>query len=82
MNRGKSLWHSLFAVFVLLHLLINIIISVFLLYIAGTNYPGGEALQRLHQLESIQNNNNSVHITNLAAQSGVTRFLQINDNWR
>lgn len=82
MNRGKSLWHSLFAVFVLLHLLINIIISVFLLYIAGTNYPGGEALQRLHQLESIPNKNNSVHITNLAAQSGVTRFLQINDNWR
>lgn len=66
---------------ILLHLLLNVTISVFLLYISGTNYPGGEALQRLHQLEPIQSNN-SVHIANLAAQSGVTRFLQTRDNWR
>nr|XP_014090696.1 probable Dol-P-Man:Man(7)GlcNAc(2)-PP-Dol alpha-1,6-mannosyltransferase [Bactrocera oleae]XP_036212819.1 probable Dol-P-Man:Man(7)GlcNAc(2)-PP-Dol alpha-1,6-mannosyltransferase [Bactrocera oleae] len=80
LNSGKSVWHQILAFCAGAHLLINILITVFLLVVSSTNYPGGVALTRLHRLEA-QTPNASVHIANLAAQSGVSRFLQIRDDW-
>uniref|UniRef100_A0A0K8VT02 Mannosyltransferase n=1 Tax=Bactrocera latifrons TaxID=174628 RepID=A0A0K8VT02_BACLA len=80
LNSGKSVWHQILALGAGAHLLINILITVFLLVVSSTNYPGGVALTRLHRLEA-QTPNASVHIANLAAQSGVSRFLQIRDDW-
>ncbi|XP_004521214.1 probable Dol-P-Man:Man(7)GlcNAc(2)-PP-Dol alpha-1,6-mannosyltransferase isoform X2 [Ceratitis capitata] len=79
-NSGKSLWQQILAFGAGAHLLINILITVFLLVVSSTNYPGGVALTRLHRLEA-DAVNVSVHIANLAAQSGVSRFLQIRDDW-
>lgn len=81
LNSGKSLWHQILAFGAGAHLLINIFITVFLLVVSSTNYPGGVALTRLHRVEA-QTPNVSVHIANLAAQSGVSRFLQIRDDWQ
>ncbi|KAH8313824.1 hypothetical protein KR067_012304 [Drosophila pandora] len=80
MNSAKSTWHSFLALSSGAHLLLNVFMTVFLLVISGTNYPGGEALSRLHRLE-VGSSNVSVHISNLAAQSGVSRFMEIRDEW-
>ncbi|CAH8845509.1 unnamed protein product [Trichobilharzia szidati] len=64
------------------HLLMNAACSLLLTKAAQNNYPGGEALNTLNHMEHlIQRNDVHVHICNLAAQTGVTRFLQIHDKW-
>ncbi|XP_036323236.1 probable Dol-P-Man:Man(7)GlcNAc(2)-PP-Dol alpha-1,6-mannosyltransferase isoform X2 [Rhagoletis pomonella] len=80
LNSGKSVWHQFLAFSAGAHLLINILITVLLLVVSSTNYPGGVAMTRLHRLEA-ETPNVFVHIANLAAQSGVSRFLQIRDDW-
>ena len=47
--------------------------------ISSLNYPGGAALQRLHVIET--GPAKSVHLDNLACQTGVTRFLQTQPTW-
>uniref|UniRef100_A0A1A9ZT19 Mannosyltransferase n=1 Tax=Glossina pallidipes TaxID=7398 RepID=A0A1A9ZT19_GLOPL len=81
LNASKSLIHKFLAFCAGGHLLLNILMTLFLLTVSSTNYPGGAALNRLHSLES-EFSNVTVHIANLAAQSGVSRFLQIRANWR
>ncbi|XP_050439362.1 probable Dol-P-Man:Man(7)GlcNAc(2)-PP-Dol alpha-1,6-mannosyltransferase [Adelges cooleyi] len=64
------------------HIVGNIILTILLASAAKQNYPGGNAMTLLHLYE--HNNfqtNYSVHIGNLAAQTGVTRFTQLSDHW-
>ncbi|XP_022817688.1 dol-P-Man:Man(7)GlcNAc(2)-PP-Dol alpha-1,6-mannosyltransferase [Spodoptera litura] len=68
-------WGSVFVI------LGNIIISLAFILVAMTNYPGGVAITRFHKIMKNEPFVH-VHICNLAAQTGVTRFTQINDSWR
>lgn len=63
------------------HVVLNALFSLFLLSIAAVNYPGGKAIARLQRIEPPDAQVN-VHICNLAAQTGVSRFTQIYNNWR
>lgn len=63
------------------HLLANAMLTCFLLLVSRVNYPGGEALALLHELEPAEANV-TVHIDVLAAQTGISRFGQLHSNWR
>lgn len=79
-NRQKSAPQTMLAMIAVGHLLGNFLLTTFLLAVSGTNYPGGIAMSRLHRIASTEPNI-TIHIDNLTAQSGVTRFTEINSNW-
>lgn len=54
---------------------------MFLLCVAGSNYPGGLAIAKLHRLERDSIEPVHVHIDMLTAQTGVSRFTQTNASW-
>lgn len=61
---------------------INLAASLLFVTISSLNYPGGVAFAHLHQHLPCDAFNVSVHITNLAAQTGVTRFgEECQDKW-
>uniref|UniRef100_A0A1I8H1U4 Mannosyltransferase n=2 Tax=Macrostomum lignano TaxID=282301 RepID=A0A1I8H1U4_9PLAT len=67
-------------VFCLGHLLGNAGAAGLLALAAAWNYPGGEAVSLLHTyLHSSASVH--VHLCNLAAQTGASRFLQLHDAW-
>ncbi|XP_050354124.1 dol-P-Man:Man(7)GlcNAc(2)-PP-Dol alpha-1,6-mannosyltransferase [Nymphalis io] len=79
-RRTKSPIYELFFWGTVVIIACNVIFSVALAMVAMTNYPGGVAITRFHKL--LKNEPYvHVHISNLAAQTGVTRFTQLHDHW-
>uniref|UniRef100_A0A1Y1MD36 Mannosyltransferase n=1 Tax=Photinus pyralis TaxID=7054 RepID=A0A1Y1MD36_PHOPY len=79
-NRYKSPLQHLLSLGVCGHLFLNVIFTIFLLAISSTNYPGGAAMSHIHRIARDEPHV-ILHIDNLAAQSGVSRFTQIHPNW-
>ncbi|OWZ09076.1 Dolichyl-P-Man:Man(7)GlcNAc(2)-PP-dolichyl-alpha-1,6-mannosyltransferase [Phytophthora megakarya] len=78
-NKSKALLPFIGAISCLL---ITIFGTLFLLAAANTNYPGGEAFVRLHQIAAKERNlPRSVHIDVPAAMTGVSRFGEEFSAW-
>ena len=79
-NRSKSFGRKLLALGVAAHLLANACATAFLVYVSAHNYPGGEAMNVLHAMETSADV--KVHLDNLACQTGVSRFNEIHREWK
>ncbi|XP_037551604.1 dol-P-Man:Man(7)GlcNAc(2)-PP-Dol alpha-1,6-mannosyltransferase [Nematolebias whitei] len=80
-NYEKSWMYKLGSAAVVGQLLINTTYSLGCLHVSYYNYPGARGLEKLHELLPAAADV-SVHIDTYVAETGASRFMELNKNWR
>nr|XP_054749982.1 dol-P-Man:Man(7)GlcNAc(2)-PP-Dol alpha-1,6-mannosyltransferase-like [Lytechinus pictus] len=81
-NVQKSAFMKILALGVLGHFAVNIIATALMLGVSHYNYPGGDVMHQIHQLVPPNADNVHIHIDVMTAQTGVSRFTEVNSKWR
>ncbi|XP_072026518.1 LOW QUALITY PROTEIN: dol-P-Man:Man(7)GlcNAc(2)-PP-Dol alpha-1,6-mannosyltransferase-like [Amphiura filiformis] len=83
-NFQKSTFMKLLAIGAVGHFLVNLATTTIFTGVSYYNYPGGEALYKMHQMypHKGRHNNIDLHIDVATAQTGVSRFTQISSSWK
>jgi len=80
-----SLWRKLLGLVAVCHVVLNLAFTAFMLYVSRQNYPGGQALSEFHntqfEIPAINDRPVHVHIDVYAAQTGISRFGQLNEDF-
>lgn len=77
-HRTRSTLYRVLSILIPLSTLVTLLVSTFILLPASAaNYPGAHALKKLHVYAHGSQPVVSVHMGNLACQTGVTRFQQL-----
>lgn len=77
-RRDKRIWYRFWSIALVLSVVGSFLGSSLLLGVSSLNYPGGQALTRLHRMSSWGKHGTvKVHLDNLSCQTGITRFLQL-----
>ncbi|KAL8944222.1 MAG: hypothetical protein Q9211_000652 [Gyalolechia sp. 1 TL-2023] len=85
-RRAKNMAYSILSLALVASVVVSFLASTSMLWVSRLNYPGAEALNRLHTLvptHVIQHPNPhnaavvNVHLDTLACMTGITRFLQL-----
>ncbi|KAA8649896.1 dolichyl-P-Man:Man(7)GlcNAc(2)-PP-dolichol alpha-1,6-mannosyltransferase [Aspergillus tanneri] len=77
-HRSKSLFYCLLSLALIVSTFISFLCAnLVLLPASSANYPGAQALHTLHRVADSTQPVISVHLGNLACQTGITRFQQI-----
>ena len=76
MRRAKSFVYRVLSLALVASTLASFIASMGMLAVSRLNYPGAEALNRLHGLAGNDTGVVEVHMDTLACMTGVTRFLE------
>eukprot|EP00088_Acartia_fossae_P059120 TRINITY_DN6989_c0_g1_i1.p1 TRINITY_DN6989_c0_g1~~TRINITY_DN6989_c0_g1_i1.p1 ORF type:complete len:506 (-),score=46.78 TRINITY_DN6989_c0_g1_i1:142-1659(-) len=80
MRRHENLKWKLGCYAMILSLLTNFLLTCGLTYVSSHNYPGGDALTQLHEIED-PSSLVKVHMDVTSCQTGVSRFLEANPSW-
>ncbi|KAF1959097.1 hypothetical protein CC80DRAFT_545483 [Byssothecium circinans] len=76
-RRAKSIVYAFLSFTLAVSVLVSFAASTALLAVSSLNYPGGEALYQLYGQKGLEHGRrNTVHLDNLACQTGATRFLE------
>ncbi|CAO3669304.1 unnamed protein product [Umbelopsis ramanniana] len=80
-SRKQSAANKVLLAFIAGSMLLSTLASSFMLYTSMYNYPGGQALETLHHLESPEANV-YVHMDGMTAMTGASRFGERYPLWR
>ncbi|KAL8249355.1 hypothetical protein R6Q59_006223 [Mikania micrantha] len=82
-NRKKSFWNLLYTAFISL-LVISLGGTAITFLASYENYPSGYALKSLHRVGHTKNTTSElwVHIDTFSAMNGISRFCEIDNQWR
>ncbi|KFM72398.1 putative Dol-P-Man:Man(7)GlcNAc(2)-PP-Dol alpha-1,6-mannosyltransferase, partial [Stegodyphus mimosarum] len=80
-NRMHSSMQGVLLHFTCLHIVLNLCATALILNISYFNYPGGYAMAKLHLIEKGEKDLN-IHVDVYSAQTGVSRFTELNSNWK